>query len=102
MATFNGDAFDFPFVEARANVHGISMFNEIGFARDSEDEFKSRSCVHMDCFRYVPFSLPQNPLLTVCSIEGRLGRVRLVWGKGWKADDFLRLSILFCLGCSDG
>lgn len=51
MATFNGDAFDFPFVEARANVHGISMFNEIGFARDSEDEFKSRSCVHMDCFR---------------------------------------------------
>lgn len=53
MATFNGDGFDFPFVEARANIHGISMYAEIGFARDAEDEFKSRSCVHMDCFRWV-------------------------------------------------
>jgi DNA polymerase epsilon subunit 1 len=28
--TFNGDYFDWPFVERRAEVHGISMFNEIG------------------------------------------------------------------------
>ncbi len=53
MATFNGDFFDFPFVAARAKVHGIDMFLEIGFAIDSEDEYKSRSCVHMDCFRWV-------------------------------------------------
>lgn len=52
-ATYNGDSFDFPFLLARANVHGIDMYKEIGFAKDSEDEFKSRSCVHMDCFRYV-------------------------------------------------
>ncbi|KAH9829902.1 DNA polymerase epsilon subunit 1 [Rhodofomes roseus] len=39
MATFNGDFFDFPFLYARA--------------KDSEDEFKSRCCVHMDCFRWV-------------------------------------------------
>ena len=53
MATFNGDAFDFPFVDARAKFHGIDMFLEIGFAKDSEDEYKSRSCAHMDCFRWV-------------------------------------------------
>ncbi|KAH9975457.1 hypothetical protein BGW80DRAFT_1486180 [Lactifluus volemus] len=53
MATFNGDFFDFPFLCARAKAHEIDMFLETGFAKDSEDEFKSRSCVHMDCFRWV-------------------------------------------------
>ncbi|TDL20354.1 DUF1744-domain-containing protein [Rickenella mellea] len=53
MATFNGDFFDFPFLCARAKVHGIDMFVETGFAIDSEDEFKSRTCAHMDCFRWV-------------------------------------------------
>jgi DNA polymerase epsilon subunit 1 len=53
IATFNGDFFDFPFVCARAKLHGIDMFLETGFAKDNEDEFKSRTCVHMDCFRWV-------------------------------------------------
>ncbi|KAI0635175.1 DUF1744-domain-containing protein [Trametes polyzona] len=53
MATFNGDFFDFPFLCARAKFHGIDMFLETGFAKDSEEEFKSRTCVHMDCFRWV-------------------------------------------------
>ncbi|EJD08480.1 DUF1744-domain-containing protein [Fomitiporia mediterranea MF3/22] len=53
VATFNGDFFDFPFLCARAMVHGIDMFLEIGFSKDSEDEYKSRTCVHMDCFRWV-------------------------------------------------
>ena len=53
MATFNGDFFDFPFLCARAKVHGIDMFLETGFQKDSDDEFKSRTCVHMDCFRWV-------------------------------------------------
>ncbi|KAI0826611.1 DUF1744-domain-containing protein [Trametes gibbosa] len=53
MATFNGDFFDFPFVCARAKVHGIDLFLETGFAIDSEEEYKSRTCVHMDCFRWV-------------------------------------------------
>ncbi|KAI5118298.1 hypothetical protein M0805_003817 [Coniferiporia weirii] len=53
MATFNGDFFDFPFLCARAKVHGIDMFLETGFAIDSEEEYKSRTCVHMDCFRWV-------------------------------------------------
>lgn len=53
MATFNGDFFDWPFVELRASAHGIDMFAEIGFARDSEGEYKSKYCVHMDCYRWV-------------------------------------------------
>ena len=50
-ATYNGDSFDFPFVEARAAVHGLNMTSEIGFAKDNEGEYKSRACSHMDCFR---------------------------------------------------
>ncbi|GMM29176.1 DNA polymerase epsilon catalytic subunit [Martiniozyma asiatica (nom. inval.)] len=53
IATFNGDFFDWPFVENRASYHGLDMFKEIGFAKDSEDEYKSSYCVHMDCFRWV-------------------------------------------------
>lgn len=53
MATFNGDFFDFPFLYARAKVHGIDMYLETGFAKDNEDEFKSSTCAHMDCFRWV-------------------------------------------------
>jgi DNA polymerase epsilon subunit 1 len=51
MATYNGDSFDFPFVDARAKIHGISMYNEIGFRPDNEGEYKCTACMHMDCFR---------------------------------------------------
>lgn len=53
IATFNGDFFDWPFVEARAAFHGMDMFDEIGFKKDSEGEYKSAHCAHMDCFRWV-------------------------------------------------
>ena len=53
IASFNGDFFDFPFLDARAKINGIDMFLETGFAKDAEDEYKSRTCVHMDCFRWV-------------------------------------------------
>lgn len=53
IATFNGDFFDWPFVEKRARFHDMDMFDEIGFAKDNEDEYKSKYCVHMDCFRWV-------------------------------------------------
>lgn len=51
MATYNGDSFDFPFVDIRAKIHGISMYDEIGFKPDNEMEYKSRHTMHMDCFR---------------------------------------------------
>lgn len=53
IATFNGDFFDWPFVEKRAAVNGIDMYEEIGFKIDSEAEYKSAHCCHMDCFRWV-------------------------------------------------
>lgn len=53
IATFNGDFFDWPFVEDRCRFHDLDMFDEIGFAKDNEGEYKSKYCVHMDCYRWV-------------------------------------------------
>ncbi|KAH6905769.1 DNA polymerase epsilon catalytic subunit A [Coprinopsis sp. MPI-PUGE-AT-0042] len=53
ISTFNGDFFDMPFLDARSKVNGLDMFVETGFAIDNEEEYKSRTCVHMDCFRWV-------------------------------------------------
>lgn len=53
IATYNGDFFDWSFVEARASVHGIDMYTEIGFRKNSEDIYQSDYCVHMDCFAWV-------------------------------------------------
>lgn len=53
IATYNGDFFDWPFVEARASILGIDLYREIGFRKNSEDIFQSAYCVHMDCFSWV-------------------------------------------------
>lgn len=53
IATYNGDFFDWPFVETRASINGIDMYQEIGWRRDSEDQFKCNYSVHMDCFHWV-------------------------------------------------
>ena len=53
IVTYNGDFFDWPFVEARANFQGIDMYQEIGFRKNSEDIFQSACSVHMDCFSWV-------------------------------------------------
>ena len=53
IATYNGDFFDWPFVETRASVNGIDIYAEIGFRKNSEDVYQSDYCVHMDCFAWV-------------------------------------------------
>jgi DNA polymerase epsilon subunit 1 len=53
MVTYNGDFFDWPFVEARASVQGIDMYQEIGFRKNSEDIYQSDYCAHMDAFAWV-------------------------------------------------
>ncbi|KCV68263.1 DNA polymerase epsilon subunit 1 [Fonticula alba] len=54
IASFNGDFFDWPFLEARLEAFGINMFEEIGFAQTSAGgEYFSRHCAHMDAFRWV-------------------------------------------------
>ena len=52
VVTYNGDLFDWPFMDARASHHGITMTTEIGFDLDRQGEYKCRSCIHMDAFRY--------------------------------------------------
>ncbi|KAJ6441015.1 DNA polymerase epsilon catalytic subunit A [Purpureocillium lavendulum] len=53
IATYNGDFFDWPFVEARASVNGIDMYQEIGWKKDNDDQYKCNYSVHMDCFHWV-------------------------------------------------
>ena len=53
IATYNGDFFDWPFIETRASILGIDMYQEIGFRKNSEDIFQSNYCTHMDCFSWV-------------------------------------------------
>lgn len=53
QVTYNGDGFDWPFLDARAAKNGMSLYAEIGFQIDSQNEYKSRYAVHMDCFRWV-------------------------------------------------
>lgn len=53
IVTYNGDFFDWPFIEARASVQGIDMYTELGFRKNSEDIYQSDHCVHMDCLAWV-------------------------------------------------
>uniref|UniRef100_A0A3B5MER7 DNA polymerase epsilon catalytic subunit n=1 Tax=Xiphophorus couchianus TaxID=32473 RepID=A0A3B5MER7_9TELE len=53
FVTYNGDFFDWPFVETRAALHGLSMHREIGFQKDNQGEYKSSQAIHMDCLRWV-------------------------------------------------
>ncbi|XP_031425753.1 DNA polymerase epsilon catalytic subunit A-like [Clupea harengus] len=53
FVTYNGDFFDWPFVETRAAHHGLNMYREIGFQKDNQGEYKSSQAIHMDCLRWV-------------------------------------------------
>ncbi|KAG7318195.1 hypothetical protein KOW79_017950 [Hemibagrus wyckioides] len=53
FVTYNGDFFDWPFVEARAAQHNLNMYQEIGFQKDSQGEYKASQSIHMDCLRWV-------------------------------------------------
>ncbi|KAF2122520.1 hypothetical protein BDV96DRAFT_482096 [Lophiotrema nucula] len=53
IVTYNGDFFDWPFVEARSSVLGIDMYQEIGFRKSSDDIYQSDYCSHLDAFAWV-------------------------------------------------
>uniref|UniRef100_A0AAV1TLX8 DNA polymerase epsilon catalytic subunit n=1 Tax=Peronospora matthiolae TaxID=2874970 RepID=A0AAV1TLX8_9STRA len=54
FVTYNGDFFDWPFIDARAQVHGINMAQEIGVSLDERSgEYRGRCSVHMDAFCWV-------------------------------------------------
>ena len=52
--TYNGDWFDWPFIETRAQKHGMDMHDQIGFRMNRKtNECLSKSTVHMDCLCWV-------------------------------------------------
>ncbi|CAI5707059.1 unnamed protein product [Peronospora effusa] len=54
FVTYNGDFFDWPFIETRAQVYGINMAREIGVSLDERTgEYRGRCSVHMDAFCWV-------------------------------------------------
>ncbi|KFM68408.1 DNA polymerase epsilon catalytic subunit A, partial [Stegodyphus mimosarum] len=53
FVTYNGDNFDFKFVEARAAVYQLDMLKEIGFSTSRDGYYLSRPCVHLDCLHWV-------------------------------------------------
>ncbi|KAK7073292.1 hypothetical protein SK128_028068 [Halocaridina rubra] len=53
FVTYNGDFFDWPFIEARAAFHNLDMYREIGFAKGRDGVYASRPCIHMDCLCWV-------------------------------------------------
>ena len=53
IVTYNGDFFDWPFVESRANLHNIDMFKAIGFQVTNQKVYESKQCTHMDAYCWV-------------------------------------------------
>lgn len=53
IVTYNGDFFDWPFVETRAAVYDMDMKQEIGFSKSREGTYLSRPSMHMDCLCWV-------------------------------------------------
>jgi DNA polymerase epsilon subunit 1 len=51
--SFNGDSFDWPFIEARARFNNMSLMREIGVRKDTNGEYKARFASHMDALCWV-------------------------------------------------
>jgi len=52
VVTYNGDFFDWPFVDARAQHHGLDLFKMTGVEKVGE-EYRGRCSVHLDAFNWV-------------------------------------------------
>ncbi|KAG8371187.1 hypothetical protein BUALT_Bualt13G0060900 [Buddleja alternifolia] len=52
--TYNGDFFDWPFLETRAAHHGYNLNDELGFRCDkNQGECRAKFACHLDCFAWV-------------------------------------------------
>lgn len=73
FVTYNGDFFDWPFIETRAAAYGMDMKELIGIGKNSQDEYYGTYCAHMDCFAWVKRDsyLPagSHGLKAVCAIK---------------------------------
>lgn len=54
ISSFNGDRFDWPFIEERCIRNGFYLEQELGIRRSEEmQEYYARFLIHMDCFAWV-------------------------------------------------
>lgn len=56
VVTYNGDFFDFPYIDARSKLYGMSLFQEIGIEQIGEGSsatYRGRLTVHLDAFHWV-------------------------------------------------
>ena len=53
FTTFNGDFFDWPFIQDRAEVYGLKMEEEIGVYHSNNGEIMGRFAAHLDCLYWV-------------------------------------------------
>ncbi|XP_029052112.1 DNA polymerase epsilon catalytic subunit 1 isoform X1 [Osmia bicornis bicornis] len=53
FVTYNGDFFDWPFVETRAAFHNMDMKDRIGFSKNRDGVYVTRPAMHMDCLNWV-------------------------------------------------
>lgn len=53
FVTYNGDFFDWPFIETRAAMYDMDMKQEIGYSKNRDGNYLSRPSMHMDCLCWV-------------------------------------------------
>ena len=53
FVTYNGDFFDFPFIDARMKKYNISIEEEIGIQKQQTEEYGGRFACHLDAFHWV-------------------------------------------------
>eukprot|EP00752_Nemacystus_decipiens_P002463 g2319.t1 len=53
IVTYNGDYFDWPFVDERAKGYGLDMEKEIGVGLQANGEYRGRCVAHMDAIYWV-------------------------------------------------
>jgi len=53
VVTYNGDFFDWPFLEDRAKVYNLDLEKHLGISEQSSGEYRGRTAVHLDAFHWV-------------------------------------------------
>ena len=53
FVTYNGDFFDWPFLEKRAAAHGLDLGRETGVSLNLAGEYRGCGAVHLDAFCWV-------------------------------------------------
>ena len=54
LTTFNGDFFDFPFIQRRAKILNIELESNLGIKEETSGRFCGQiAFMHMDCFYWV-------------------------------------------------